>query len=142
MRAQVTRSAELVGRESELAALPEFLDAVAEGPAALVLEGDAGIGKTVLWAAGAGLAHDRGCGVLSCRPTEAEIQLPFAALGDLLDGVPEGALAGLPEPQRPLRELRAHDRRWVTFLRGENRCCSGRGGIRMPARNARRWALP
>src|SRR5690348_15160586 len=91
-------SAHLVGRASELAAFPQFLDAVTQGPAALVLEGDAGIGKTVLWEAGARLANERGFRVFFCRPTEAEMQLPFAALGDLLDGLPDEALEGLPEP--------------------------------------------
>jgi len=89
-----------VGRVSELAAFPRFLDAVTEGPAALVLEGDAGIGKTVVWGTGVAMAQERDYRVLSCRPTESETQLPFAALSDLLDEVPEEALAGLPEPQR------------------------------------------
>jgi DNA-binding CsgD family transcriptional regulator len=111
MRVQRPGLTELVGRASELAAFPQFLDAVAQGPAALVLEGDAGIGKTVLWAAAARLAEERGYRVFSSRPTEAETQLPFAALGDLLDKVPEDALAGLPEPQR-----RALD---VAMLRAE-----------------------
>ncbi len=40
-----------VGRETELAALERFLST--DGPArALVLRGDAGIGKTTLWEAG------------------------------------------------------------------------------------------
>jgi DNA-binding CsgD family transcriptional regulator len=85
---------------SELAVFPRFLDAVTQGPVALVLEGDAGIGKTVIWAAGAALAEERGYRVLSCRPTESETDLPFAALSDLLGELPEDAFAGLPELQR------------------------------------------
>jgi DNA-binding CsgD family transcriptional regulator len=100
VRAQHARPTELVGRQPELAAFPQFLDAVAEGPTALVLEGDAGIGKTVLWAAGAELAQQRGYQVLSCRPTRSETQLPFAGLTDLLDELSEDAAAELPEPQR------------------------------------------
>lgn len=107
------RSADLVGRASELATLPQFLDAVAHGPAGLVLQGDAGIGKTALWAAGVGLAAERDYRVLSCRPAEAETSLPFAALGDLLDEVPRGALEALPRPQR-----RAVD---VAMLRADSR---------------------
>jgi DNA-binding CsgD family transcriptional regulator len=91
---------EVVGRATELAKFPPFLDAVLDGPAALVLEGDAGIGKTALWFAGAALARERGYHLLSCRPAEAETQLPFAALGDLLDTIPESALASLAEPRR------------------------------------------
>src|SRR5712691_11419317 len=100
MRTLNAKPAEVVGRAAELAAFPPFLDAVLDGPAALVLEGDAGIGKTALWVAGATLARERGYHVLSCRPAEAETPLPFAALGDLLDKVPENALADLAEPQR------------------------------------------
>jgi DNA-binding CsgD family transcriptional regulator len=94
------RSGDLFGRASELATLPLFLDAVTQGPAALVLQGDAGIGKSALWAAGVGLAEERGYRVLSSRPAEAETSLPFAALGDLLDAVPQDAIETLPEPQR------------------------------------------
>jgi Cdc6-like AAA superfamily ATPase len=38
-----------VGRDEELAAIEEFLVSVSDGPGALVLEGEAGVGKTVLW---------------------------------------------------------------------------------------------
>src|SRR5436190_5169340 len=82
MRAR-TSSADPVGRAAELAMFPQFLDSVEQGPAALVLEGDAGIGKTVLWATAVALAGERGYRVLSSRPAEAETALPFAALGDL-----------------------------------------------------------
>ncbi|MFY9577853.1 MAG: AAA family ATPase, partial [Gaiellaceae bacterium] len=91
---------EVVGRSTELAAFPPFLDAVANGPAALVLEGDAGIGKTALWIAGATLGKERGYQVFSCRSAEAETQLPFTGLGDLFGTIREHALAALPEPQR------------------------------------------
>jgi hypothetical protein len=41
----------IVGREEELGAIREFLDAV-ERLAALVIEGEPGIGKTTLWREG------------------------------------------------------------------------------------------
>ena len=40
---------EIVGREAELAEIRAFIDAVAKGPHALVVEGEAGIGKTTVW---------------------------------------------------------------------------------------------
>jgi hypothetical protein len=89
-----------IGRADELALFQAFLDAVAGGPAVLLLEGDAGIGKTTVWSAGVTLARERGYRVLSCRPTESEMQLPFAALGDLLDDLPQWAFEALPSPQR------------------------------------------
>jgi hypothetical protein len=95
----------VVGRTSELAAFPPFLEAIAGGPAAFVLAGDAGIGKTALWLAATTMARERGYRVLSCRPAEAEMQLPFSALGDLLDEIGEGTLGQLPRPQRRALEV-------------------------------------
>jgi DNA-binding CsgD family transcriptional regulator len=105
-------SHEVVGRTSELEMLPRFLDAITESPAALVLEGEAGIGKTTLWLSGVRLARERGCGVLACRTTQAEGQLPFVALGDLFERVSEPALATLPEPQRRAFEVAMLKSEW------------------------------
>lgn len=95
----------VVGRDRELAAVAAFLDAVPSGPCGLLLEGEAGIGKTTVWRAGAAWAAGRSYTVLSCRPAESEATLSFAALGDLLDGVLDGALAGLAPPQRRALEV-------------------------------------
>ncbi len=56
---------EIVGRQDELASLHAFIDEVERGPAALPLEGEAGIGKSTLWLAGVRHAHMGGCRVLS-----------------------------------------------------------------------------
>jgi hypothetical protein len=71
-----------------------------ETPAAraLVLTGDAGVGKTTIWEGGVRLAAERGLCVLAARPAEAEAALPFAGLGDLLDPVADAV--ELPRPQR------------------------------------------
>jgi DNA-binding CsgD family transcriptional regulator len=90
----------LIGREPEIAASECFLDAVALGPAALLLHGDAGIGKTTIWQEIRRLAERRRYTVLSCRPAAAESKLPFAALTDLLAGVEDEILESLPDPQR------------------------------------------
>jgi DNA-binding CsgD family transcriptional regulator len=89
----------VVGRESELDALATFLDAVAEHPVALRIEGEVGIGKTTLWKPVVAGAHERSYHVLVSRPVESETQLAFAALGDLLENVPTDAMSALPEPQ-------------------------------------------
>jgi hypothetical protein len=39
----------LFGRQTELALVSRLLDAVPSGPAALILGGEAGIGKSTLW---------------------------------------------------------------------------------------------
>jgi DNA-binding CsgD family transcriptional regulator len=94
------KTAAIVGRTSERRRVVDFVDAVATGPAALLLEGEPGIGKTILWADGVAAATERSYHVLSCRPVECETQLGYAALGDLLGGVPEKVLGKLPPPQR------------------------------------------
>ena len=70
-----------MGRERELAAVAGLLEAAAGGCAALVLEGEAGIGKTTFWLAGLDRAQALGYRVLSCRPAEIEASLPHTPLG-------------------------------------------------------------
>jgi hypothetical protein len=88
---------DIVGRDVELRAVARFLEA--EPPCALVLEGEAGIGKTTLWRHALEAAHAGGLGVLVATPAENEASLPYAALTDLLEGVGGEAYAELPESQ-------------------------------------------
>src|SRR5258705_13849683 len=57
-----------VGREAELDVLRDFVASIAVGASALVLEGEAGVGKTTLWEAGTAEAEARGFRVLAARP--------------------------------------------------------------------------
>ena len=91
-------SSSLVGREAELAVIEQFLDDE-HGRRCLVVCGEAGIGKTTLWEAANDLARARGCHVLTARGSEAEAQLSFVGLSDLLSDVDPAALAELPPPQ-------------------------------------------
>ena len=95
---------ELIGRDEELLSIERFLQAVPHGPRALVIEGEAGAGKTALWEAALGRAGAAGARVISARPTEAETSFAHAALGDLLGGLPE-VLDALPGPQRRALEI-------------------------------------
>jgi DNA-binding CsgD family transcriptional regulator len=90
----------VVGRDAELAALEDFLVGIADGASVLVLEGEAGMGKTTLWRAGVCSAEDRGVRVLQALPAESETALSFSGLGDLLDVVLDEALEPLPAGQR------------------------------------------
>src|SRR6516165_7732651 len=94
----------LAGRAAELGVVERFL---APGPAGrvLVVCGEPGIGKTVVWEAGVGLARSRGFAAWCARPGQAEAQLSFAGLADLLEGAGSGVLAGLPGPQRHALEV-------------------------------------
>jgi DNA-binding CsgD family transcriptional regulator len=90
----------IVGRETELATVIEFLTASDEGFGALVLGGEAGIGKTTVWLQGLAAAQDRGYRVISTRTAPSEAAFSFAGLGDLAEDVLDGVAETLPPPQR------------------------------------------
>ncbi len=92
-------SASIFGREAELTAIADLL---AKPPAAVVIEGEPGIGKTTVWEAGVAAADAR---VLSCRAAGTEVQLSFAALGDLLAPALADLLPALPPPRRRALEV-------------------------------------
>lgn len=81
-------------------AMDDVLTAALDAPAALVLEGEAGIGKTTLWSAGVEQASTRGFRVLAACPAEAESVLAYGAVADLLRDVEPSMIAPLPMPQR------------------------------------------
>ena len=95
----------LIGREDELDIVEAFLDGVTEGPGALVLSGEAGIGKTALWETGVDEARRRHVQVLSCRGVEVEASLSFAVLSELLADVLDGTAPSLPPPRRRALEV-------------------------------------
>jgi DNA-binding CsgD family transcriptional regulator len=95
-----TVTSEIVGRELELGSLASFLEEEVSGPAALVLEGEAGIGKSTLWLAAVEEARERGFRVLVSRPAETEQSLAFAGLGDLLESALDDVVDELPPPRR------------------------------------------
>ncbi len=90
----------IVGRDAELASLQDFVASISGGAAALVLEGEAGMGKTTLWTAGIAEARELELRVLEAQPAESETALSFSGIGDLLDRVIDEVLATLPAPQR------------------------------------------
>ena len=95
----------LVGRAGELEAITRLLDREDDAVAALVLEGDPGVGKTSLWEHGVAAARERGQRVLVTRASDAETALPFAGLIDLLDTVASDELGTVPAPQRRALEV-------------------------------------
>ena len=92
----------LRGRATERARLEQLLTAVRAGQsAALVLRGEAGIGKTALLDYAA--ERVEGCRVLRAVGVESEMELPFAALHQLCAPLLDG-LERLPPPQRDALE--------------------------------------
>lgn len=95
----------IVGRDEELSLVEAFLEAPDELPAALLLEGEAGIGKSTVWRHGVELARGNGFRVLETRPSESETALSFAGLGDLLGESADDVLPELPPPQERALEV-------------------------------------
>lgn len=98
-------AATIIGRADEALVVRAFVDSIGDGPTALVLTGEPGIGKSTLWREGLRLAEDREYGVHRCRPVDAEAQLAFTSLSDLLVDVADDDLGALPRPQRHALEV-------------------------------------
>jgi DNA-binding CsgD family transcriptional regulator len=94
-----SRVAELLGRDDELARLYHLVDAIGERGGALVVRGEAGIGKSALLAAARERALQQGATVVSTTGTLSEAPLAFAGLHQLLLPL-LGRLGLLPDPQR------------------------------------------
>ncbi|MHB1836669.1 MAG: ATP-binding protein [Solirubrobacteraceae bacterium] len=90
----------VIGRCIELCSVERLLAALHDGPAVLVLEGEAGIGKTTVLRAAIRAADQRIVRVLACTATAPETRLSYAALTDLLASVEPAELAPLPVAQR------------------------------------------
>ncbi|WP_028062250.1 helix-turn-helix transcriptional regulator [Solirubrobacter soli] len=96
------RAQRLLGRRRECAALDQVLADVRAGRSrALVIRGDAGVGKSVLLDHVA--EHATGCRVIRAAGAESEMELAFAGLHQFCAPVLEHA-AALPAPQRDALE--------------------------------------
>jgi DNA-binding CsgD family transcriptional regulator len=96
---------EVVGRDEEIDAVVAFVESTEALPGVLLLEGEAGIGKTTLWRAGVEAAGGLSYRVLRAGPAETEAAFAYSVVSDLLEGVLDETLAGLPDPQRQALEV-------------------------------------
>ncbi|WP_250009278.1 AAA family ATPase [Actinoplanes sp. M2I2] len=94
----------LIGREQELSRLRELLEAVGPGGQAVVVEGEAGIGKSTLVDAVVRVATERGFRELRCTGVHSETTSGFAGLHELLHPVID-RLDTLPQRQRQALEV-------------------------------------
>jgi DNA-binding CsgD family transcriptional regulator len=95
----VSASRLLLGRDRELEKLYALVDRIEEQGGALVVRGEAGIGKSALLAAAKERALHRGATVVSTAGALSEARLAFAGLHQLL--LPFlGGLELLPDPQQ------------------------------------------
>src|SRR4029077_11477292 len=92
----LARVPRICGREAEIQTLGEALDRVASGgPAIVLVEGEAGIGKTRLLAQGLQDARGRGQLVDAGRAEELERTRPFGVLAAAF-----GCTRSSPDPRR------------------------------------------
>lgn len=89
----------LIGREHESRRLGELLDRLPDRGTAVVVTGEAGIGKSALLRGARSSASARGMRVLSTTGVESEAHLPFAGLQRLLQPV-LGLIDRLPGPRQ------------------------------------------
>src|ERR1700757_924214 len=97
--AATTAPGSLLGRERDLAELYTLVDGIEDRGGALVIRGEAGIGKSALLAAAKERASERGVTVVPTAGALSEAQLAFAGLHQLLLPLLDG-LDLLPDPQR------------------------------------------
>ena len=90
----------LVGRAHELEAVDRLVDRLQARSSALVIEGEAGIGKTSIWRAAVDRAAVVGARILLAAPAESERAMTLGVLTDLLSDVTQQEMAPLPAIQR------------------------------------------
>ena len=93
------RKFELIGREAERERVDEALDCLREGGRALLVRGEAGIGKSSLLRHARERAIEAGVRTLGTVGVESEAELAFAGLHQLLDPIAE-LVELLPDPRR------------------------------------------
>jgi DNA-binding CsgD family transcriptional regulator len=83
----------------------EFVISARQHPAAMLIEGEAGSGKSTLWQAGVKAAEHAGHQILRSEPSSGESDLSFAGLSDLLVGVLPEVSDTIPAPQLEALEI-------------------------------------
>ncbi len=106
------------GRLAERRALDEHADRLRTGVPSLVLEGEAGIGKTTLWRYGLDACRDRGALVLDTRPGEEDRHCPGQGLLDLFGPGRPGAGPGVGAALRDHLPVTDLSRLVLDHLRG------------------------
>jgi DNA-binding CsgD family transcriptional regulator len=89
----------LFGREQELARVRDLIDGVSGGGGALLVRGEAGVGKSALLTQAVAWGLERRFSVLTVTGVQSEARLAFAGLHQLLQPF-LGTLGHLPGPQR------------------------------------------
>jgi len=89
----------VVRRPDDQRMVGDFLEAVQTQASALLIGGEAGIGKTTLWLDSLERAHESGFRVLTARAGQLETALAYTTVGDLLSEVATPHMASIPDMQ-------------------------------------------
>ncbi|MFJ2755184.1 AAA family ATPase [Nocardioides sp. NPDC087217] len=100
MSERPTLAYDLVGRTNELSRLSSLVDASGQAGTSLLIEGDAGIGKSTLLRAAVAEAVHSGYRVLRCTGLQGSSPVGFSALHELLRPLLADHLPALPSRQR------------------------------------------
>jgi DNA-binding CsgD family transcriptional regulator len=92
-------------RSAEWQRVREFAETVRTSPAALVVQGEGGAGKSTLWRAGVDVATAAGSRLLRSEPSASETDLSFVGLSDLLADLLSLVAEQIPGPQREALEI-------------------------------------
>jgi DNA-binding CsgD family transcriptional regulator len=90
----------LVGRDRAVTATNGFLAGLQAGPRGLIVEGDAGIGKSAVWRASLDAAREAGYLVLHAVGEQVEARMSFVGLADLIGERCDEFAGALPSRQR------------------------------------------
>ena len=90
----------ILGRDVEVERLTRLVTEASPRSRIVLVEGQAGIGKTTLLERAMALARDQGHALLVCRPVRSEKDLAFVGLMELVSGVDADVADALPGPQR------------------------------------------
>lgn len=93
-------SLEVVPRVGVQRAIGDFLEGAQTQSSALLIRGEAGIGKTTLWLDALARARAAGFRALTARAGQLETVLAYMTVGDLLSEVEPPLLAAIPDPQQ------------------------------------------
>ena len=97
-------ASELVGRDIEAERVDAIIERLPDGEAALVVSGEAGVGKSALLHHARARADALGVRTLTAVGVESEVELAFAGLHQLLYPI-FGLVEHLPAPQRRALEM-------------------------------------
>jgi DNA-binding CsgD family transcriptional regulator len=90
----------VVGRSDHIRAIARYLQSADAHSSALLIEGEAGVGKSTLWLFALEQASELGFHTMSARASQVETEMAYGTVADLLGEVDPEVFIGLPDVQQ------------------------------------------